>query len=259
MTAADLHCHILPGLDDGPADLHGSLVQAAQHVTSGVELVVATPHVREDLPGIDAPRIAAATQALNEELAAHDAHLRLVPGAEVDLRWATRLDDAALGALTLGGSPWLLVEAPLSAGKQDADVLFGMLRARGHRIVIAHPERSPQFHRHPELLRTLVAGGAVAQVTALALTGGFGSTARRYAGWMLDEQLAHVVASDAHDTRARPPGLVRPLEEAGYGDLAPWLTEHGPEAILAGAAEVPVPPRPARGGRKRGLGRLRRR
>jgi hypothetical protein len=65
------------------------------------------------------------------------------------------------------------------------------------------------------------------------------------------------VASDAHDTRSRPPGLLAPLRAAGYEELVPWLCEQGPTAIVEGAAEVPLPPRPARGGLLRGLRRRR--
>jgi protein-tyrosine phosphatase len=243
----DLHCHILPEIDDGPRSLDASIVQAAAHVQAGVDVVVATPHVRADLPDNDSARIGSATRMLSDYLGARDAVLRIEAGAEVDLAHACRLEDEELRALTLGGGPWLLVEAPLSASRDDAGVLLGMLRARGHQLVLAHPERSPQFHRQPELLRELVAGGAVTQITALALTGAFGSTVRRYGRWMVEEQLAHVVASDAHDTRQRPPGLLEPVKKAGFGELAPWLVQEGPAAILAGQA-VPVPPRPTRGG-----------
>jgi protein-tyrosine phosphatase len=243
----DLHCHILPEVDDGPRSLDASIVQAAAHVQAGVDVVVATPHVRDDLPGNDGARIGSVTRMFSGVLESRDAALRIEAGAEVDLAYACRLADDELRALTLGGGPWLLVEAPLSAAGDDAAVLMGILRARGHQLVLAHPERSPQFHRQPELLRELVAGGAVTQITALALTGAFGSTVRRYGRWMVEEQLAHVVASDAHDTQRRPPGLLEPLKKAGFGELAPWLIEAGPAAILAGEA-VPVPPRAARGG-----------
>jgi protein-tyrosine phosphatase len=243
----DLHCHILPKVDDGPRTLDASIMQAAAHVQAGVDVVVATPHVRADLPRNDSARIGSATRKLSDFLKARNAVLGIEPGAEVDLAHACQLEDDELRALTLGGGPWLLVEAPLSASRDDVGVLLGMLRARGHQLVLAHPERSPQFHRQPELLRELVAGGGVTQVTASALTGAFGSTVRRYSRWMVEEQLAHVVASDAHDTHRRPPGLFAPLEKAGFGELAPWLIEEGPAAILAGQA-VAVAPRPTRGG-----------
>jgi protein-tyrosine phosphatase len=243
----DVHCHILPGLDDGPQVIDDSVRQAAAHVAAGTDAVIATPHVRADLPDVDSARIARTAQALSELLASRGAALKVLPGAEVDLKHACALDDDELVALRLGGGPWLMVEAPLRRSADDAEVMLGLLRSRGHRLLIAHPERSPQFLRNPGLLRSVVAAGAVTQVTALALTGGFGSTVRRYARWMVEEQLAHVVASDAHDLRARPPGMHAPLAQAGFAELAPWLLEQGPEAVLAGT-DVPVPPAPRRGG-----------
>jgi protein-tyrosine phosphatase len=243
----DVHCHILHGLDDGPKHIDDSVRQAAAHVAAGTDTVVATPHVRPDLPDVDSQAIARATRALSDLLADRGAALTVLPGAEVDLQHACALDDDELAALHLGGGPWLLVEAPLRRSGKDAEVLLGLLRSRGHRLLLAHPERSPQFLRNPDLLRSVVADGARTQVTALALTGGFGSTVRRYARWMVEEQLAHVVASDAHDLRARPPGMHAPLAQAGFAELAPWLLEQGPQAILAGD-DVPVPPAPKRGG-----------
>jgi protein-tyrosine phosphatase len=214
-------------------------------VEHGVDVVVATPHVRPDLPSNDSRLIASRTALLGKLIDAHRLPLRVVAGAEVDLAHACTLNDTELAALTLGDGPWLLVEAPLKATAVDAEVLLGLLRSRGHRVVIAHPERSAQFLRRPEWLRALVADGVLTQVTASALTGAFGSPVRRFARWMVEERLAHVVASDAHDTVRRTPGMLDHLEQAGLADIAPWVTSELPAAILAGQTAVPRPPAPA--------------
>lgn len=253
-VSVDLHCHILPRLDDGPPSIEESDQQASAHLAAGVSAVVATPHVRGDLPQNTSRMIEAATVALRLHLARRDIPLAIHSGAEVDLAHACDLDDVELGALTIAGRRWLLVEAPLSRRPTDAEVLLGLLRSRGHQLVIAHPERCPQFQRRPESLRSLVAGGALTQITASALDGAFGTTARNYARWMLEERLAHVVASDAHDTRARPPGVRASLAAAGAKHLEGWLTDEAPAAIVAGADSVPPPPALNR----RGLRRLRR-
>lgn len=253
-VSIDLHCHILPRLDDGPPTIEESDQQASAHLAEGVAAVVATPHVRSDLPQNTSRMIQAATVALRVHLDKAAVPLEIHSGAEVDLAYAADLDDAELSALAIAGGRWLLVEAPLSQRMTDAEVLFGLLRSRGHQIVIAHPERCPQFQRRPESLRSLVDGGALTQITASALDGAFGNTARRYARWMLEERLAHVVASDAHDTRARPPGLRRSLAAAGAEHLGPWLADEGPAAIVASAERVERPPALSR----RGLRRLRR-
>lgn len=238
----DLHCHILPGLDDGPADLAGSLALAHRQVAAGVRTVVATPHVSAAYPHVDAATAAAAAGHLRERLAEERIPLRLLAAGELAADRAVRLDDAELNRLRLGDGPWLLVEAPLGAREVGFDVLMRQLRERGHRILIAHPERSPDFRRRPDVLRSLVADGMCVQATAGAFDGRFGSVVRQTARGMLEEGLVHVVASDAHDDRVRAPGLASALEAVGAdAEQVRMLTETGPAAVLTGE-EMPSAP-----------------
>jgi protein-tyrosine phosphatase len=247
----DLHCHLLPGIDDGPADLGGTLAMAEQHVKAGVEVVAATPHVAWDMPN-EAETIDLRLADVHTALAAAEIPLTVVRGAEIDVHQAVRLRDEQLRALALGGGPWLLLEAPLRPGIGFAPVVHALLE-RGHRVLIAHPERSPLLQRNPEGLRELVRAGAATQVTAASFAGGFGRTVREYAERMLEAGLVHSVASDAHDAFRRPPGLAQPLRAAGLAELVPLLAAEAPAAILAGD---PLPPAPAwrrRRGSLRGL------
>jgi protein-tyrosine phosphatase len=250
----DLHCHLLPGIDDGPEDLGGTLAMAQQHVKAGVAVVAATPHVAWDMPN-DAQTIEQRLADVRMALTAAKIPLQVVRGAEIDVHEAMRLEDDELRALALGDGPWLLIEAPLRAGVPLLPTVHELLD-RDHRVLIAHPERSPLFQRDPEALRALVAAGAATQVTAAAFAGRFGRTVRDYAEQMLTAGLVHTVASDAHDTFRRRPGLAEPLAEAGLAELTPLLAHEAPAAILAGA---PLPPMPAwtrrRGGLRRLLGR----
>lgn len=93
----DLHTHILPGIDDGPADMDGSLVLARELAAEGVETVAATPHLRGDHPGVVVGELAARTAALGERLAEAGVPLAVVPAAEVSLEWAQEATDAELG------------------------------------------------------------------------------------------------------------------------------------------------------------------
>ncbi len=246
----DLHCHLLPGIDDGPVDLGGTLAMARQHVKAGVQVVAATPHVAWDMPNepetIDL-RLADAHAALT----AAEIPLRIVRGAEIDVHQAVRLTDEQLRALALGGGPWLLLEAPLRSDVGFAPVAYALME-RGHRVLIAHPERSPLLQRDPDNLRALVRAGAATQVTAASFAGGFGRTVREYAERMLEAELVHSVASDAHDALRRPPGLAEPLRAAGLGELVPLLAHEAPAAILAGD-RLPAPPTWRRRGRLRSL------
>jgi protein-tyrosine phosphatase len=113
-------------------------------------------------------------------------------------------------------------------------------------VLLAHPERSPLFLREPALLARLTDHGAYASLTGAAFSGRFGSTARDYATWALDEGLAHNAATDAHNVRGRAPVLRDALEGAGYGWAADWLTVDVPAALLAGEALPARPSRPAR-------------
>lgn len=253
----DLHCHLLPGIDDGPVDVEATVAMARAQVAAGVRTVVCTPHVTHGLPN-DAATIGAALDATRTALADAGVPLEVLPGAEIGLTKAADLDDHALRTLALAGGPWLLVEAPLRS-TAGVDLVVQGLMLRGHRVIVGHPERSPFFQRDVGALRRLVTGGALVQVTTGSLAGRFGSTARKVADELLREGLVHNVASDAHDVARRPPGLRGPLEQAGWGALAAWTTEAVPAAVVRGAERLPDTPPPVAGPRRGLLGRRERR
>ena len=240
----DLHAHVLPGVDDGPADVREALGLARAMVAGGVHTVVATSHVSERYRN-DGATLAAARERLQSALRDAGVPLRILPGAEVTIEQATLLDDAALAALGLGGGPYLLLESPLSPAAADVEASIRAVMQRGQRVVLAHPERAPVFQREPDQLVRLVAEGALCAVTASAFNGRFGRTAQGTARAMLVGGLVHAVTSDAHDLRGRPPRLRGELEDAvedleGLDRLIPWLLSDAPAAILRG--ERPAAP-----------------
>jgi protein-tyrosine phosphatase len=202
---------------------------------------VATPHVSRRYPN-QAETIGKLVGELNERLAAEAIEIRIAPGAEVALTQAIDLTAEQLSALGLGGGPWLLVEPPLTPVASSLDALLLGLQRRGHRIVLAHPERCPAFHGDPQMIGSLVRAGMITSITAGSLVGRFGSEVRRFALQLAQEDMIHNVASDAHDDARRPPGIMAELDQSGLGPLAQWLTEEVPGAILAGEE---IPPRPA--------------
>jgi protein-tyrosine phosphatase len=248
----DLHAHILPGVDDGPASLEESVELARAAVDAGTRVLAATSHVShmfETDPRVFPERLAAVREALGEAGIA----LEVVAGGELAPTRVPELDDEALSELSLGGGPYLLLECPFSPEADNLEPLVHDLQHRGWRILLAHPERSGAFHRHPGRLARLVADGALVQLTAGALAGQFGQTARRFSVEALREGLVHVLASDAHDAIDRPPGVSAGLAAAerdlpGIGARAEWLTEEVPAAILAGDEQPACPPLPRRGG-----------
>lgn len=255
----DLHCHVLPGIDDGPATLDGALAIVRAAADDGTTTMVATPHVGWDWPDNDAARIAAAVADLCVALGEAGIRVDVMPGAEVAVTRAVDLPDEELAALRLGGGPWLLVEPPFSpAGAAGLEHALQSLAARGHRLVIAHPERCPALLHDRPLLERLVGAGMLCSLTAGSLVGRFGREPQRFAEGLLRAGLVHDIASDAHDPGPRrPPSLASDMHAAGLGEHAAWFGEHAPAAILAGRP-LPAPPVIAPG-RPRGLARLLRR
>lgn len=239
----DLHCHVLPGIDDGPQTMEETLALARVAAEQGTTTIVATPHVNVRFPN-RADEIAAAVEAVNERLRAHDVGLDVRAGAEIAITGLEQLSDGDLAALALGGGRWLLMECPFTLAIEGFATAVRRLQAGGHPVVLAHPERCSGFHRRPDLLAELVEDGALTSVTASSLTGGFGREARRAAFDMLKAGLVHNVASDAHDAISRPPDLYEPIERAGLSAQLAWLTVDVPAAILSGDE---IPPRPDAG------------
>jgi protein-tyrosine phosphatase len=237
----DLHCHVLPGIDDGPTTIEGSLALARAAVAAGTRTLVATPHVSWRYAN-DSAVIAGAATELRERLDAEGIELELLTGAEIAMTRVGELDDGELTALRLAGGAWLLIEppfTPVAAGLRET--VLG-LQNRGHRVLLAHPERCPAIHRDITLLEGLVAEGVLSSVTAGSLAGHFGEQVRRFALRLFERGLVHNVASDAHDHAKRAPGMTQEIARAGLGGLSGWLTTDVPQAILEGAAEVPERP-----------------
>lgn len=237
----DLHCHVLPGIDDGPATIEDSLALARASAEMGTRTLVATPHVSWSYPN-DAETIARLVDELNARLAIEAVALDVRAGAEIAMTRLTEIEPAQLSPLSLGGGPWLLVEPPFTQVVAGLDAVVGDLQRRGHRVVLAHPERCPAFHRDPRMLGSLVRDGVLASITAGSLVGRFGEPVRSFALRLVQDELIHNVASDAHDHRHRKPGMARELERSGLEPLAEWLTQAVPAAILNGDD---IPRRPA--------------
>jgi protein-tyrosine phosphatase len=172
--------------------------------------------------------------------------VELLPGAEVTIEEAARLDDDTLESLRLGGGPYLLIESPYEFAGMELERTVAALLERGHGVVLAHPERCPAFSDRPQRLQTLVKRGVLCSVTAGALAGNFGAGPRWFGLELVRDGIAHSIDSDAHEVERRPPGLRAGLRSAvkqlpALARLESWLTEEMPAAILSGA-ELPERP-----------------
>jgi len=248
----DLHSHVLPGLDDGAESLAGSLDILRAAGEDGIVQIAATPHVRDDYPTspADMERLVG---EVNAAARVESIGVEVLPGGELDLAFAGKLDDETLRRFGLGGNPsLLLLEFPYLGWPLGLPDLVFTLQLRGFRVVIAHPERNSDVQADAERLRPLVVAGAVVQVTAASLDGRLGGRVRSTGMRLVDSGLAHVIASDAHAPDVRSIGMSAAVDAVGDEALAAWLTRDVPAALLAGR---PLPSRPDT--RRRGL--LRRR
>jgi protein-tyrosine phosphatase len=244
----DLHCHLLPGLDDGPADIQGSMAMANRAVAEEVVTIAATPHIRED-HAVQIHELGERLQAMNAALQAAALPLEVVRGGELAITKVPELSDSELEAVCLGRGRYVLLESPYTATADLLENIVFELQSRGFRLLLAHPERSPCFLGHQPRLEALVERGVLCSVTAGSFAGRFGSTVQRFAIDLVRHGLVHNVASDAHDARRRPPGLMAGVRALGpeseeLRSYADWLTVKVPSAVLAGADPPAGPPPP---------------
>lgn len=237
----DLHCHILPGVDDGALDVRDSLAMSRQAQADGIETVCATPHIRHDHP-VTIEEIAAHVDALQAEVDANGIDVRILPGGELAQTEADRLDDEQLRAVSLGGAGgWVLLEPAPGPLADGLDEVVARLKERGLRAVIAHPERHAGAD-FPERLRGLVDAGCLVQWTAEFIAQ---APAGEYVMGLAQEGLVHVLGSDAHSSHGgRPVHLA-----AGFASLArvrssaqmTWTMQTAPAALVRGDQSISVP------------------
>ena len=237
----DLHTHILPGVDDGARDEAETLAMLAAAASDGIATIVATPHSHH----VDAARVLAGVERLNS--AVHDAgiDITILAGheARISAELANRYRDGSL--LTLNGTRWLLLECylfddwPLHLVERSVDRLL----AAGLRPLLAHAERYPFVQRHPDSLASLIGRGIPVQINAGSLFLRQVDVERKTAETLLRTRTAHVIASDAHNARYRPPALRAAYQRAAEiasDEYASWMrsvAQHvidGDEVVLPG-------------------------
>jgi protein-tyrosine phosphatase len=175
----DLHCHPLPGIDDGPADLGAAVALARAAAELGMRTLVATPHI-DHWWNVDPASLPERVATLQAALDAAGVAIEVRTGGEIALPRLPQLTEQELDGLSLGGGRHVLLEAPLTpdAGDFDALVLETLERRP---VLLAHPERCPAFLRAPERYERLLDEGVLGQVTAGSFTGQWGgTTARRW-------------------------------------------------------------------------------
>lgn len=203
----DLHCHILPGIDDGAKDVSVSLAMARASVDQGVTVLACTPHILPGLYHNSGPAIREATQQLQKVLDQEGVPLRLVTGADVHMAPDFIGGVRSGRLLSLADSRYILVEPPHHIAPPQLEEFFFALVVAGYVPILTHPERLSWVPSRYEMIKRLVKGGVWMQITAGSFTGAFGRNALYWAQRMLDDGFVHLLASDAHDAERRPPNL----------------------------------------------------
>lgn len=241
----DIHFHLLPGVDDGPATVADAIQLARAAVDDGTRTVVATPHVRSDYV-TDVFHLRSCVRELKAALAQALVPVSVLQGGELGHEMVGLLRQDELEAISQGPPRyrWLLVEAPFTGLDADFRAATDELRDRGFGVVLAHPERSAGLlgRNRPALDHELAAGSAL-QLNAFSIAGAHGPEARRNALRLVELGLATAVASDAHGG-ARRPALTMALDVMLDHGIAPWvahaLVDAAPRRLMArGVERVP--------------------
>lgn len=210
----DIHCHLLPGIDDGARDWDESIAMAQIAVQDGIRCSVLTPHQLGQYSLTTGEEIRRLTAEFQTRLDAEGIPLIVRPGADVriDLDMIERL--AGGDCVSLGDRrKHVLLELPHEL-YQPLEPVLASLKKIGMVGILSHPERNEGILKRPELIQPLVEAGCLMQITSDSLTGVFGNAPKRMSEWMLQNGLTHFIASDAHGTRRRRPTMRRSYDRA---------------------------------------------
>ena len=249
----DLHCHLLPGIDDGAPNLDTALAMARIAVADGIRVTACTPHIYPGLYENDAAGIRKAIAALQLMLDRQGIALRLVEGADAHVV-PELLDGLKRGRIpTLAGSRYFLFEPPHHVAPPRLEETAFNAMAAGFLPVVTHPERLTWIESHYEIFQRMAKAGVWMQLTAGAVTGRFGRKPQYWAEKMLDEGLVAIIATDAHRADKRPPLLAEAREAAARrlgAAEATHLVLTRPQGILDHQPPSILPPLPAAPGER---------
>ncbi|MDC3416613.1 tyrosine-protein phosphatase [Aquibacillus salsiterrae] len=250
----DIHCHILPNVDDGAADMEASLQMARQAVSQGIEVIIATPHHANGSYLNEKQAIIERVDELNERLSLEQIPLVIYPGQE------TRVHGEMVEALSRGEmlplnySSYVFVELPSNHVPRYTNKLVFDLQVNGYTPIIVHPERNKEIIDNPDLLYQLVKSGALTQVTAASVIGKFGKKIEKLTNQLIEANLTHFLASDAHNTTTRAFCLDAAYQyvEKNYGMDMVYYFDDNSRILVAGETVVGDVPEPVK--RKKFLG-----
>jgi protein-tyrosine phosphatase len=208
----DIHSHILPGIDDGAQTIEDSIEMAKTAVNEGITSIIATPHHKNNQFNNLKSSILTKVNELNTVLKQENIPLTVLPGQEVRIYGEVIEDYYKEEILTLNHTKYLFIEFPSSSVPRYAERLLYELQTEGIIPIIVHPERNKELQQKPELLYNLVKNGSLTQVTASSVAGYFGKNVKKFSEQLIEHNLTHFLASDAHNIHNRDFKMVEALE-----------------------------------------------
>jgi protein-tyrosine phosphatase len=207
----DIHCHILPGLDDGSSDIKTSIDMLKIAFDDGITHTTATPHFTySGKPTIK--DIHKCLELLKEKSDGENIEVKLLSGADIRLSYEL-IDGIARKMIpTINGSRYFLLELP-DLIPPNLDKFLSTVKSNGFVPIITHPERNYSIFSSPEKTDVLRNSGALFQLTAMSITGEIGSQLKKFSHMLLKKGIVDFIASDAHDTVQRPPILSKAYRE----------------------------------------------
>ncbi|AST06069.1 tyrosine protein phosphatase [Anoxybacillus flavithermus] len=231
----DIHSHILPSVDDGAKTVEDAIEMAKVAVAEGITTIIATPHHRNGAFENDRPSVMSRVEAFNETLRDHHIPLRVLPGQEVRIH-GELIDHYHDGdILSLAETKYVLIELPNNHVPRYTEQLLFDIQMQGLVPIIAHPERNSDFIEHPTKLYELVKKGALTQLTAASVVGKFGKNIKKFSLQMIEANLAHLIASDAHNITTRAFHLREAYDviQKQFGSQAVYVFQENAQLLVA--------------------------
>ncbi|MFD1851245.1 tyrosine-protein phosphatase [Oceanobacillus bengalensis] len=241
----DLHCHILPGLDDGAKSITESLAMGKEAEKEGIEKIVATPHFLHGTQLNSSEVIIEAVHELNEHFKREGIQVEVLPGQEITV-YENMISDLKNGTLLPINqtTTYVFIELPMNHIPNDMTELLFDMQIEGYKPIIVHPERHAGFRENPDKLYRMVKAGALTQITAGSLVGKFGKEAEHFSHQLIEANLTSFIASDAHHTKKRGFQIRNAFKQVKkrYGNEKVYQLMENSEAVVNGQpiyAEMP--------------------